>query len=661
MKLKGFHNSIRRMAMVATCVVTVVSCSEAKFDDIAPEEPAATDKVVYLAVPELSLPKVSAATRIAIDNDDYDNKSLSLKWSDGDGFSLWAIADGDEVPDFKNIEFEYVGPEKYPAGENRTLFASNSVPVSFLDGPYNGYSYTYTAFYPHQTDESKVDRTANRVTYEIPTLQNGRYDGKLDIMSAAPAAFSDALTPGVYQEIDLTFRHRTHALKITVPAGNNNFGADVTRLRIEFPQAVAGDLTFDARTGEVADRSGLTENYVDIKFDKPLQEGEPFWVFIAPVEVSGEVKFTAYGGDNEKYQSEPSIAATGQFGSLEAEKITPVKLGIKPGFSVTWFEYEIVDWSRLGEEITMLDITLPEGLQLADRSEDPATRTKKVTADGEGKFRFSFRTAELQRAAEANSFDLNAQFESEHAIVAPYATDAEKFVIAADGYTPDDNNVRTIDYAPYLFEEDFNGITADVSHDDNLSLGANPSYGADTGYFFDNAGLNGWSGARCGAYTDGYVRILNRSQHAGLILYVSGNYRGRIDSPAMQNLTKEARLKVKFDYSMDRERNNNSNFVTHYFAVGTHKTAGTINASSGTSDASLGTTLGDNAIIYDVTTSDFSANIDQTAEYVTNGYCTNENRFVWEVYVNQNLARATANYHNYWLYIDNVKVSIVNE
>ena len=531
MKLKGFHNSIRRMAMVATCVVTVVSCSEAKFDDIAPEEPAATDKIVYLAVPELSLPKVSAATRIAIDNDDYDNKSLSLKWSDGDGFSLWAIAGGDEVPDFKNIEFEYVGPEKYPAGESRTLFASNSVPVSFLDGPYNGYSYTYTAFYPHQTDESKVDRTANRVTYEIPTLQNGRYDGKLDIMSAAPAAFSDALTPGVYQEIDLTFRHQTHALKITVPAGNNNFGADVTRLRIEFPQAVAGDLTFDARTGEVVDRSGLTENYVDIKFDKPLQEGEPFWVFIAPVEVSGEVKFTAYGGDNEKYQSEPSIAATGQFGSLEAEKITPVKLGIKPGFSITWFDYE-VDYSQLGEEVEVLHLTITDGSQhFADGS-----TTLDVARDSEdGKFRFSFKTQELQNW---DRVEIVPVYESVHAIVSEYA---ENLIIEKD-YIPDNHNDRNTQ-APYLFFENFDTVEG-FSNKDSTDAGNGGDVSA---ILFLN---DTWSGARIGASAGIGIRLAAHCRNF-LGTYINP---ARLDSAPFSQLKDGAivALSLEFDYGMNQ-------------------------------------------------------------------------------------------------------------
>lgn len=647
---------LRRAAAAVVCAALLPSCSDSFAGD-ADDLPAPTDGgEVVIAVSELA--PATAASRVLVESDDdRAGGAVTLRWSDGDSFGLWASG-ATEADEYENMRFTY-REGRFPHEEGRIYFASHDVPK--MDSG----EYSYRAFYPY-TDNA--DREANTLTYTLSSSQTGIYDGSCDIMTAQADRSAALVRDRFNTGMELAFRHETHALKITVPSGSNLFarrlGSDVkvTRIRIEFPQPVTGTLTFSAATGQLLNVP--ENNFVDVIFDdeNPFEEDKPFWVFVAPADMStGDVKFTAFGGENEKYQSDPSVASAGSFGRLERAHITPVKLGIKRGFSVTWFDYIVNDLSRLGEDVQSLNLTLPEGLQSADRIDDNGV--KKIAADAEGRFRVSFRTQELSEMLEtAGQIDLQPRYESEHALLPPYAEDLGKFVITAQSYREDDRNEYTIDYVPYLFEEDFNSLAKTVNHDDNLALsGTSADYGSNNGYKLDDAGLNDWSGARVGAYKadDGYVRILNRSQYAGFVAMVAGNYRGRIDSPAMANLKEDASvsLNISFNYSMDRDRNSSYEFIPHYFAVGTHERSGAISTDNGKE-----TTLGSSAFAIDRFLSD-NFNGDR-GSYLTlvAPDCNPRSRFVWEVYVKQDIDRPSGivagNYHNYWLYLDNVKVSI---
>lgn len=670
MNFSAIRDFVCRLVTVAAIVATAVSCSEYEFGGSTDTDEGLSGEVI-IAIPELSVPRVG--TRVAIDDADKEGavKTLSLKWTDDDAFALWASRtdDGEPVGDgHKNMKFSYHGDSKYQDG--KVYFASYEVPEMSAG------EYSYTAFYPYQEDETKVDRVNNRVTYTIPTEQSGLYNGSCDIMSAVVAEFGEALAINFYQDINLTFKHQTHALKITVPKEKNGFGDDkkITRIRIEFSKPVAGDLTFDTVTTDPdskPDLSGITENYIDVRFteEHPFKAGEPFWVFIAPVDMSdGVVKFTAFGGDDEKYQSEPSTSTPGLFKDLTRGVITPVNLGIGEAFSITWFEYTIEDWSRLGEEVESLNITLPEGLSLADRSEDES-RSKKVERDSEGKYRFAFRTGELERAAASGGVNIDVQFESEHAIVSPYASDAEKFVITTGKYEPEGINVFKIDCVPYLFEEDFSSVTTFSDHD-NASTTARPT-NSDIGNgnrafdIYDSYKcLSGWTGQRVGAEAGLAIRVCLRSE---VYIIAPSLNNGRLDTPPMSGLKdgKTASLRLTFNYAMNMNDQAKNNYKQHYFALGWHTNSGVQSDTAGTLSASYG--WGNNVtLIADQQGGDkalegtFSTVCDMNeVSYIASG-CVAATRFVWDVYGSATLSSGTS-FNNQWLYLDNIKVSIVKD
>lgn len=620
--------------MAAVCAAMAAACS----DPAAGQDGAAagTASEVIIAVPQLSSPGLS--TRVSL-VDDSDNaaagQSVSLCWTENDDFSLWAIG-GDNAGECKNMRFAYWGGDRYPAGGN-ILFSSSEVPV-MSEG-----EYSYRAFYPYTDD---VDRENNRINYEISSVQNGRYDGRCDIMSAE-AVRSTALVRDWYnQSLDLVFRHQTHMLKITVPESSNMFGYDITRIRIEFPQPVAGRLSFDAATGEVL-TDGIVNNIIDVQFDEPLVPGEPFWVFIAPTEISGEVKFSAYGGEDEIYMNDPSIAPEGAFTTLAKGHITPVKLGLKGGFSVTWFNYEILDESsRLGESLQSLNLTLPSGLHTADRSDSEGV--VKVAKDGENLYRVAFRTQELA-AALSEPINFQPRYESAHALLSPYAADLDKFVVASGSYVPNRQNAYTIECVPYIFEEDFSGVSSFSSGGDNPTGSFSTTTTAESLAEFN---LPGWSAARGGGEAGKAVRICGRTEDGVLSI---AHYHGRLDSPALSNIKEgvTAKVSVSFNYSLGR---NNSIGHTPCFAYGSHTTQGVIN--------SKGTTRGDATPgLTDPVAKDLTGNLDGSYDNITEyasyeiPVCTSGHRLAWEIYTS---GRQIGN-SNSWLYIDNVKVSIVTE
>ena len=628
MKLQRLLDIVSRGTAAALCAAVIGACT-ADADVSNGGEASASD--VIIAVPQLSSPRVS--TRVAL-VDDPENpvagQTVELRWTENDSFLLWAVGENT----YGNMRFDYLGNERYPNGD-AVLFRSSQVPAM------SGDEYTYRAFYPCTED---VDIAGNRLNYEIPTVQNGRIEDGCDIMVSEPLT-ARAMERDLYtQDFGFVFRHETHALKITVPESSNLFGHEITRIRIEFPQAVAGRLSFDAVTGEVQ-TDGITERIINVEFDGSMSAGEPFWVFIAPTEISGAVKFTAYGGEAESYMNDPSIAPEGAFGDLAKGHITPVKLGLKEAFPVTWFDYEILDCSRLGEEVAVMHFQLPEGIESADRSEDENS-VYTAWPDRNGRFGIPFRSKELEEITAERDIVFAARYESEHAVVDAYADDAEKYyTIAADGYIPDEHQVRTIEYIPYLFEEDFSNIRTFAASGYNPSGNLSTGTGAES---LANYNLPGWSAARGAGDAGNAISIAGRTEDGWLSV---ARYHGRLDSAPLANIKEGATVNVEVSFDCSLGRNKNIGH-TPSFAYGVHTDQGVVASKR----EDNGTLLSNPAA--DDVTGELDGSFNNIYTHIAySAECTSLHRLAWDMYT---LGRQTGN-SNSWLFIDNVKVSIVTE
>ena len=611
MKLLNLLNSVCRIASVAFCAATVVSCAFTEFENGGIDGNEREDaQGIWLAVPELSVPNVS--TRVVIDAEATPEagQSVEARWSEGDSFSLWAAGSAEENI-YRNMKFDYMGTAKYG---DQTLFWGKQVPLMAED------SYTYRAYAPY-TDN--VDLQSNTITYEIPAVQSGRYDGALDIMRAKAERTDRRLILNTHNhsedadDMDLLFKHETHILRIVMPS--NPFeeqGTKVGRIRIIFPTEVVGTLTFDAVSDDDPVFEGVSNEILVDFGEEGLDAGEPFWVFAAPADVTGEpVRFVAADTEGEEVTF---FSQSLSFGNLESAHITPVNLTMKVRPS-SYYTVSVTDHSKLGEAITALSsMTLPEGAAFADLY---FSRTKNNILPEEGSEIFKVKILDdCIEALEGQNIDFI--LESTH----------------AENLVPDTQTVTSSGCeltAPYLFFEDFSNVESFSSNDEYTG-------GFSTGSQNAVSFLDGWSGGRIGAQAGTSIRIAARRE-------TSANYGARVDSAPITKLKDGASVNVtvQFDCGMNQQRGGVfSSDVSQTCYMGYVTDPELYNSGSTTG------TFNDNFTIKESTGSWTS--VPNTKEFSI-AECTNVTRLSWRTMPEN---KAGANNNTCWLYLDNIRVSI---
>ncbi|MDE6778508.1 MAG: fimbrillin family protein, partial [Alistipes sp.] len=153
-------------------------------------------------------------------------------WTKGDKIALWAFEGQSAIFAAETFSLWHTKPDLSDA-----CFSARIAPMA-------AGRYDYYAVSP-----APAAVAGSTVTYEIPSTQDGSWNGALDIMHATTQGAE--LTEGL-NELVLDFRHKVHALRITVPEGRNRFGSAVERLVIAIPQEEAPHLTIDPATPDAA-------------------------------------------------------------------------------------------------------------------------------------------------------------------------------------------------------------------------------------------------------------------------------------------------------------------------------------------------------------------------------------------------------------------------
>lgn len=425
----------------AALAAAATSCRDA---EPAPDLPARQVEV-SICIPE---------TRTALDDD-----GLSTRWEKGDRMALWAYKDGAAA--FSGAQFVHYGSK--PGTKGEALF-TGSVPA-MQPG-----TYTYYAASPVP---ARAEGT--RVSYDLPAVQDGAWHGEWDVLLArasAPELKENGNEASDINPLDLRFGHKIHAVKVTIPAGRNRFGRPVKRLRVEFPRPVVGRLTWDLAAQDDAPSIEPVSNAVTLEFARPVGEGDSFWLFIAPGDMTGgAVRFTATDGSDYSWPIE-----TAAFRNCAAGEITTVTLTV-PALRPQ-IDYRLtVDPAQLGEAVTEIGaVELPEGycfpsLDLALR------RAERLRANGDGTF--SLRIFE----------DMSGDFPAELGLTVGSANTTGVVGELGSGQC----TVRSVTAsgctvkAPYLFFENFGGVAANDQSADGDGSSASE---------LAPAGLPGWTGTR---------------------------------------------------------------------------------------------------------------------------------------------------------------------
>lgn len=567
-----------------------VSCNGPEPESVVPQGEAE----VCIGIPE---------TRTVLDAD-----GLSTRWEKGDRFALWAFAGGSAT--FATVPFDFWGNKAEHTGA--ALFRGK-VPAM----PSDTYTYYAASPVPAATE-------GTRVSYDLPAVQDGTWHGDYDVLLAqasgrelrVPAAGAiDDVNP-----LDLRFRHKIHALKVTIPEGRNRFGRPVTRLRVQFPVAVAGRLTWDLAAPDAAPAVEQASDAVTLEFARPVGAGDSFWIYVAPCDLTGrEVRFTATDGAEFSWPIE-----TGAFRNLEAGQITSVTLTI-PDLRPQSDYRLTIDPAQLGEAVTEIDaLELPEGysfpsLDLALRQAGPLA----ANADGT----FSVRIFSDMGPGFPSEVGLTVGSANTTGVVGKLGSGQ----CTASGITAAGCTVK----APYLFFEDFSGVVNNNTQSDNNS-----------GTMMDAGNLPGWSGSRWETVQDnsGYLEL---HTYIGTTTSNMDNKWGRGDTPPMSCLKSSVPLRISYKVGGSKADGIFGAQLRSKCVFGTHNEGSAIGGGTG------GGTKPANVVeSYDTDTNNY-ATMAEKSHVVPS--CSSTTRFSWFLDYSKSGTVTAKSIH---LYLDNIRVTI---
>ena len=588
-------------SVLATLCLLLVSCEQID----SPAVPEGKVRVTIKSGSEMSRTSVAA-------------NGLSTLWSVDDQIAVWA------TNGTTNVLNAHPFKAFYSIG-NYAEFTTDIDPMG--EG-----EFTYYATHPVPASIS-----GTTATFPIESVQQGSFDGTNDILVAYPS--TGLALENEDAEVNLTFKHKMHTLRMFVPDNVEGMGEPIRSIEITFPTQVVGDVSVDYTSATTPATLSNGSNVVTVEIPEglsPSSDSDRKYayaiVFPATMSESDQITF-AVRTDN--FHSEQSFSAR----ILSEGGSTPVRLTCTPNMS-TILRFSIKD-NFLGED--PIKVTL----QTADNEFiiDPAT-----TFYQNGHY-----DLDVTDMASLAGQTMTVIYESEHAIVNQTLT------------IPNYNAGQIADVeltVPYLFFEDFSQIGSFTDdHDD-----------APTGFDFDgdtynnvkmlddeDSHLAGWSGGHIGGQAGTSIRIMCRYE-AGMS--ANAYYKGRVDTRAIGGIKSTANISITFDYATA---------YVHYFTsggsvnspikmyMGYTTTAGAVKPDSGSTDTSkTAPTNLPNKLIDGKSISENSGGYDSgfyTHPAVVLNSATADTRLSWVV-SSDIKAKFLGGNGNFWIYIDNIKVSI---
>ena len=525
---------------------------------------------------------------------------LSTTWRNDDQIAVWASNGSANVLNAQPFKVFY-------SQGNYTEFTTDITPMG--DG-------TFTYYATHPLPATISGTTA---TFPIESVQQGSFDGTNDILVAYPA--SGLALENEDAEVSLTFKHKMHTLRMFVPDDVEGMGEPIRRIDITFPTQVVGDVSVDYTSATTPATLANGSNTVSVEIPEGLSASSEAArkyayaiVFPATMNESDQITFTV---STDNYRSVQSFGAR----SLSEGGSTPVRLTCSPD-NRTILRFTIGE-NYLGEKPIKVTFTAAIGEAVADCA---------TTFD-----KFGYYDLDVTDLEGLAGQPITVTYESESAIVTQSLT--------LPNYEA--GKLTNVDLTvPYLLYEDFSTV-GNISSNDGYTSGF--STGSMSGVSF----LNGWSGGRVGASAGTAIRIACRRE-------TSADYPARADSAPLSGLKAGANVSVSwtFDYSMDRQEGGlaiSMPLLGQYVYLGSTTTQGAIESGPNfyTSkidgqDGSFPTNFYLNETGGSYTTMSY------THTYVLSG-CGPTTRLTW---LTTNEHKAGTTNGTFWLYIDNVKVSI---
>lgn len=485
-------------------------------------------------------------------------------------------------------------------------------------------SYDYFAAYPEPASVS-----GTQITYDLPAEQPGtycppdlhaEYTGNLDFMLATPLSSQPNLDGD--NTLTMKFIHQCHVMRIQVPTGRNQWGSPIHKLRVEFPSPVVGKMTMDLTDPTATPTLTEGSNTVTAVLSQPLTESEEddvngnyVWLFLCPGTVNGTLRFIAYDEqDNQITSISQQINR-----ELKAGRITPVNLTIPGSLSTTNLVFSITG-NNLGETPNTFTVTAPEGALFCN-----GTNQQEFQVNASNNYTVSFynQTNGVNHSELIRTNGLTFTYDSDNAIV----SEIQKIAFEEEASENIDLTV------PYLLYEDFSTVNSFDYETDRILINPDATW-------LDQYGLTGWSGTRVGVEAGKAMRISVRHETVA-------QYPGRVDSPPLSAIKKGHSVKVRLSFNAGQT----SEWVRCKVGVTTQN-----DLHSGNTEPEGGFTETQFALDADYN------NIPNAYTFQSESFlqsCTNQTRLSWNVVRNYDFWGNGWESSTWFIYLDNIRVSIV--
>lgn len=600
--------------------------------DTGAEPAARTIRVTVGSAPGIDI-GMQAHTRTDIGPD-----GETIRWNGEDTIALWAVN---------------------PANPAEAAFAAHPFAMYHYNAVFNEAKFTADipamaeGTYAYYAVSPRPDAVAGTLaSFDIPAVQEFATAGggdfatlPYDVMIADPVQ-GPALEEGDNSDrVNLSFHHKVHLLKVVVQS--NNLAEKVSEVELTFPQPVVGRLTVDAANPDADPVLTEGSETLTLRFDRPVEQGTTVYAAIAPIDLTGEeFSIVAYGETGaSQVRALPGKA-------FAAGHTTPIIYNIPVmGRLFTRVKFTLAETGEatLGEKVGTVALTDADGFPLGSF---PVNET--------GEYFLTFR----EFPDNVSGKSIKAGFDSQNA----YVEQTVNIPVLTDGAVSEPVALRV----PCLMEEDFSSISQTAADYDNPPVGGTTIANGDgTGIDLSQWGLStrGWTAARVGVQSggnsDGAVRICARVENQ---TFAKNIYKARIDSAPFTGIKpgKEVNVRVSYNYKGGR------------WSIERTFTGGNKGPGNGDAIYSCGYTTREgwqagstdipNVVKNDVTipgTAGNDRNQNQNYDDIVHEdrfdipAAGNTTRASWMVSSTTTTAPFSGFNGNYWLYLDNVKVSII--
>lgn len=451
-----------------------------------------------------------ASTRTMMNPD-----GLTASWEKGDRIAVWAKNSAGEYT-LNNTQFSVYGTDGARAFFTATIDAS--MPED---------RYTYYAVYP-----APESLSGTKVTFTIPSVQEGRVSGGADIMIAAPVLhgpLDEVQELSDYTKLGMSMEHILHQFRLYLPENCGlEAGERIEKIVLDFPKPIVGKITADFSDPYAAPELSDGGSSITLKLSEPLEVSSTEKRNYAMASIF-PISFDASDSFNVKVYSTTKIGTSGPINlggrTFAAGHSTPVRLSFSDIQEYGRLRFTVSS-NNLGENANAVRLTAPQGCTWGDGSTIYEYRPGHEITTGET-FEIPFENLDTFRTFSGK--EVTVTFDTEH-------VDATQTV-----RVPDLTGLSFAEISagmPYLLYEDFSAVEAFSSYD---TFGFSSAGSCNAVSF-----LNGWTGARVGAEAGKSMRVAARRESVA-------NYDARVDSAPIIALKKESDIKVSFSWGSNND------------------------------------------------------------------------------------------------------------